>query len=45
MFKLGTGLGFGLGLGTAVYRRTDSTIDYFDVSAPVFAMQFAAVQF
>ena len=27
------------------YRRTDSTIDYFDVSTPTFGVQFAAIQF
>ena len=27
------------------YRRTDSTIDYFDVSTPTFGIQFAAIQF
>ena len=27
------------------YRKTDSTIDYFDVSTPIFGIQFAAVQF
>ena len=27
------------------YRRTDSTIDYFDVSTPAFGIQFAAIQF
>ena len=27
------------------YRRTDSTIDYFDGSTPTFGIQFAAIQF
>ena len=27
------------------YRRTKSTIDYFDVSTPTFGIQFAAIQF
>ena len=27
------------------YRRTDSTIDYFDVSTPTFGIQFAPIQF
>lgn len=27
------------------YRRTDSSIDYFDVSTPTFGVQFAAIQF
>ena len=27
------------------YRRTESTIDYFDVSTPTFGIQFASIQF
>jgi hypothetical protein len=27
------------------YRRTDSSIDYFDVSTPTFGIQFAAIPF
>lgn len=27
------------------YRRTDSSIDYFDVSTPTFGLQFASIQF
>jgi len=27
------------------YRKTDSSIDYFDVSTPTFVIQFAAIQF
>ena len=27
------------------YRKTDSSIDYFDVSTPTFVIQFVAIQF